>query len=115
MSPRRWLGISPANWCIFSDAPRWTPPGSPSPAPATPSAAASATPDAFPPDRLDALATDLAFEITFPRNLVPSRPGRRYERKTKRPGGRYKTRKPGETIRLTPLTRIVFWLMPVPS
>ena len=48
------------------------------------------------------------------RNLVPGRPGRRYERKTKRPGGRYKTRKPGETTRLTPLTRIVFWLMPVP-
>jgi hypothetical protein len=42
------------------------------------------------------------------------RPGRRYERKTKRPGGRYQTRKPGETTRLTPLTRIFFWLMPVP-
>ena len=81
----------------------------------TPSAAASATPDAFPPDRLDDLAADLAFEITFKRNLVPERPGRRYERKTKRPGGRYKTAKPGETTRLTPLTRIVFWLMPVPS
>jgi hypothetical protein len=91
------------------------PPASPSPAPATPSAAASATLDAFPPDHLGDLATDLAFEITFARNLVPSRPGRRYERKTKRPGGRYKTRKPGETARLTPLTRIVFWLMPIPS
>ena len=45
----------------------------------------------------------------------PGRPGRRYERKTKRPGGRYKTRKPGETAQLTPLTRIVFWLMPVPA
>ena len=55
------------------------------------SAAASATPDAFPPDGLDGLAADLAFEITFARNLVPERPGRRYERKTKRPGGRYKT------------------------
>ena len=22
MTPRQWLGISPANWCIFSDAPR---------------------------------------------------------------------------------------------
>src|SRR5216684_3529947 len=52
--------------------------------------------------------------ITFARNLVPGRPGRRYERKTKRPGGRYKTRKPGETARLTPLTRVVFWLLPVP-
>src|SRR5216683_3120751 len=92
----------------------WIRPGSPSPAPATGSAAASATPDAFPPDRLDDLAADLAFEITFARNLVPGRPGRRYERKTKRPGGRYKTRKPGETARLTPLTRVVFWLLPVP-
>jgi hypothetical protein len=45
---------------------------------------------------------------------VPGRPGRRHERKTKRPGGRYKTRKPGETALLTPLTKIVFWLMPVP-
>ena len=70
----------------------------------TPSAAASATPDAFPPDRLDDLAADLAFEITFKRNLVPERPG-----------GRYKTCKPGETTRLTPLTRIIFWLMPVAS
>src|SRR6266498_280711 len=87
---------------------------SPSPAPATQSAAASATPDAFPPDRLAESAEDLAFEITCQRNLVPRRPGRRYERKTKRPGGRYKTRKPGETTRLTPLTRVVFWLMPIP-
>jgi hypothetical protein len=61
------------------------------------------------------LAADLAFEITLARNLVPLRPGRRHERKTKRPGGRYKTRKPGETTRLTPLTRTVFWLMPVPA
>jgi hypothetical protein len=38
-----------------------------------------------------------------------------HERKTKRPGGRYKTRKPGETTRLTPLTRIIYWLMPVPN
>ena len=75
-----------------SDAGHRSQPGSPSPAPATPSAAASATPDAFPPDRLGDLAADLAFEITFKRNLVPGRPGRRYERKTKRPGGRYKTR-----------------------
>ena len=79
----------------------------------TGSAAASATPDAFPPDSLGDLAADLAFEITFKRNLVPARPGRRYERKTRRPGGRYKTRKPGHPARLTPLTRIVFWLMPI--
>jgi hypothetical protein len=70
---------------------------------------------AFPPDCLDDLAADLAFEITCARNLVPLRPGRRYERRTKRPGGRYKTRKPGETTRLTPLTRIFFWLMPIPK
>ena len=46
---------------------------------------------------------------------MPLRPGRRYERKTKRPGGRYKTRKPGETARMTPLIRTVFWLMPIPE
>lgn len=69
----------------------------------------------FPPDLLGALAAGLAFEITFHRNFVPERPGRRYERKTKRPGGRYKTRKRGETARLTPLTMVVFWLMPVPA
>ena len=46
---------------------------------------------------------------------MPLRPGRRYERKTKQPGGRYKSRKPGETARLTPLIRIVFWLMPIPE
>ena len=79
------------------------------------SAAASATPDAFPPEYLDDLTADLAFEITFARNLVPGRPGRRYERKTKRPGGRYKTRKPGGATRLAPLTRTVFWLMPIPT
>ena len=67
------------------------------------------------PLSLDDLAADLAFEITSPATSCPRRPGRRYERKTKRPGGRYKTRKPGETARLTPLTRIVFWLMPVPT
>ena len=54
----------------------------------------------FPLSSLDDLTADLAFEITFARNLVPRRPGRRYERKTKRPGGRYKTRKPGEATRL---------------
>ena len=60
----------------------------------------------FPPQELDQAVGDLAFEITCKRNLVGERPGRRYERKTKRPGGRYKTRKPGETSRLTPLTRV---------
>ncbi len=68
-----------------------------------------------PPEYLAGLAADLAFEITLARNLVPLRPGCRHERTTKRPGGRYKTRKPGETTRLTPLTRTVFWLMPVPA
>ena len=90
-------------------------PGSPSPAPATESASRISYFGYFSPDSLDDLAADLAFEITFARNLVPQRPGRRYERKTKRPGGRYKTRKPGQTTRLTPLTRIVFWLMPIPA
>jgi hypothetical protein len=45
---------------------------------------------------------------------VPRRPGRRYERKTKRPSGRYKTRKPGQTTRLIPLTTIIYWLMQPP-
>jgi hypothetical protein len=94
--------------------PGWTPGGSPSPAPATPCGAASATPVPFPPDGLDDLVADLAFEIACTRILVPGRPGRRYERETKRAGGRYKTRKPGQTARLTPLTVIRFWLMPVP-
>ncbi len=80
----------------------------------TPCGAASATLVPFPPDGLDDLVADLAFEITCKRNLVPDRPGRRYKRETKRPGGRYKTRKPGQTARLTPLTVIRFWLLPVP-
>jgi hypothetical protein len=71
-------------------------------------------PGAFPPPLLDELTADLAAEITYHRHLVPDRPGRRYERKTKRPGGRYKTRKPGKTTRLTPLTKVTFWLMPTP-
>ena len=70
--------------------------------------------DPFPPQELDQAVGDLAFEITCKRNLVGERPGRRYERKTKRPGGRYKTRNPARPARLTPLTRVVFWLMPAP-
>ena len=69
----------------------------------------------FPPPLLDDLAADLAAEITWHRRLVPHRPGPRYERKTRRPGGRYKTRKSGEATRLTPLTKIIFWLMPTPA
>ena len=68
--------------------------GSPSPPPARPSAAASATPDAFPPPLLDELAADLAPRSPGTGTSSRRRPGRRYERKTKRPGGRYKTRKP---------------------
>jgi hypothetical protein len=79
-----------------------------------PSAGGSAAPAHFPPHELDEALADLAFEITFPRSLVPGRPGRRYARETKRAGGRYKTRKPGQSSRLTPLTKIRFWLMPVP-
>lgn len=82
--------------------------------PATPSGTASATPAPFPPDGLGELVADLAFEITCQRNLVPQRPGRRYARETKRSGGRYKTRKPGQTAKLTPLTVVRFWLIPVP-
>src|SRR5205807_2199169 len=87
----------------------------PAPLTAEQAAPASATPDAFPPRLLDELAAGLAAEITWHRHLVPARPGRRYERTTKRPGGRYKTRKHGEATRLTPLTKVVFWLMPVPA
>jgi hypothetical protein len=64
----------------------------------------AATLAAFPPDGLDDLVADYAFEITRKRNLVPRRPGRRYAKKTKRAGGRHKTCKPGQTARLTPLT-----------
>ena len=32
----------------------------------------------------------------------------------RRAGGRYKTRKPGQSAKLTPLTVIKFWLMPLP-
>ena len=60
------------------------------------------------------MLADLAFEITFSRNLVPERPGRRYARETKRPGGRYKTRRHGQPSQLTPLTVIKFWPLPVP-
>ena len=44
----------------------------------------------------------LAFEIPCKRNLVPgqARPQLR-AREAKRPGGRYKTRQPGQTARLT--------------
>jgi hypothetical protein len=83
--------------------------------PVTPSGAASATRVPFPPDGLDELTADLAFEITCTRNLVSQRPGRRYARETKRPSGRYKTRKPGQTAGLTPLTVLKFWLMPIPA
>jgi hypothetical protein len=69
----------------------------------------------FSPRLLDELAAGLAAEITWHRHLVPRRPGRRYEHKTKRPGGRYKTRKHGEATRLRPLTKVVFWLMPIPT
>ena len=79
------------------------------------SAGGSATRVPFPPPELDDALADLAFEITFPRNLVPDRPGRRYARETKRPGGRYKTRKHGQSSRLMPLTEIKFWLMPAPT
>jgi hypothetical protein len=62
---------------------------------------------------LDDLVADLAYEITIPRHLVPDRPDRRYKRETKRAGGRYTTRRPGEPAQLTPLTVIKFWRLPV--
>jgi len=54
-------------------------------------------PGSFSPQELDEALADLAFEIAFSRNLVPGRPGRRYVRQTKRSGGRYKTRKHGQS------------------
>lgn len=58
------------------------------------------------PAAVDRMCPDL------PDNLVPGQPGRRYERKTKRPGGRYKICKPGQTAigpasdRLSDITRM---------
>jgi hypothetical protein len=72
-------------------------------------------PGCFPPLDLDDLLADLTFKITHRRNLVPPRPGRRYKRETKRAGGRYKTRQPGKSARLTPLTTIKYWLLPAPA
>ena len=66
-------------------------------------------------EQLDEAIADLNFEITFHRSLVPERPGRRYARETRRPGGRYKTRNRGQPSRLTPLSVIKFWLLPVPT
>ena len=61
----------------------------------------------FPPDGLAEETADLAVEITHRRNLVPNAPAAATSARPS-PGGRYKTRKPGETTRLTPLTRIIF-------
>ncbi|MBV9011325.1 MAG: hypothetical protein JO272_04630 [Pseudonocardiales bacterium] len=72
-------------------------------------------PGCFPPPDLDELLAELTFEITLPRNLVPPRPHRRYKRETKRAGGRYKTRTPGEPARLIPLNMIKYWQLPTPT
>ncbi|MBV9143291.1 MAG: hypothetical protein JO115_20635 [Pseudonocardiales bacterium] len=72
-------------------------------------------PGCFSPPALDDLLADLTFEITHRRNFVPPRPHRRYTRETKRSGGRYKTRKPGESARLTPLIVIKYWRLPAPT
>ena len=87
------------------------------PRPRRESAAASRrAPVAFPPTALATSPPTWSSRSPSPATSVPQRPGRRYERKTRRPGGRYKTRKPGEPARLTPLTRVVFWLdVPMPG
>lgn len=72
-------------------------------------------PGCFSPPALDDLLTDLAFEVTLPRHLVPPRPDRRYKRETNRASGRYKTRRPDEPARLTPLTVIKYWRLPKPT
>jgi hypothetical protein len=74
----------------------------------------SATRPVFPPHERDELLDDLTAEITYKHYLVPHRPDRRYERATLRPNSRYKTRQPGESTTLTPLTKIKLWLLPVP-
>jgi hypothetical protein len=57
---------------------------------------------AFPPADLADLHDDLIAEITHPGHLVPERPPRAYARVQKRPGGRFRTKKPADRAPLTP-------------
>ncbi len=70
---------------------------------------------AFPPADLADLHEDLIAEITHPRHLVPVRPDRSYARAQKRPGGRFRTKKPADRPPRTPRTTITFWPLTQPT
>jgi hypothetical protein len=67
------------------------------------------TPRRFPPTDLPDLVADLVAEITHHRHLVPARQPRSYPRAQKRPGGRFRTKKPADRAPLTPRTKVIFW------
>jgi hypothetical protein len=72
------------------------------------------TPRHFPPADLIDLVADLVAEITHRRSLVPIRQTRSYARAQKRPGGRFRTKKPADRAPLTPRTKVIFWRLPLP-
>jgi hypothetical protein len=61
------------------------------------------------------LVADLIAEITHHRHLVPVREQRSYTRARKRPGGRFRTKKPADRPPLTPRTKVIFWRLPPPT
>ena len=71
------------------------------------------TPRRFPPADLTDLVADLVAEITHHRSLVPIREARSYARAQKRPGGRFRTKKPADRAPLTPRTKVIFWRLPL--
>jgi hypothetical protein len=71
------------------------------------------TPRRFPPTDLPELVADLVAEITHHRHLVPIREPRSYTRAQKRPGGRFRTKKPADRPPLTPRTKVIFWRLPL--
>lgn len=73
------------------------------------------TPRHFPPADLIDLVADLVAEITYHRHLVPVREPRAYARAQKRPGGRFRTKKPADRAPLTPRTKVIFWQLSLPT
>lgn len=73
------------------------------------------TPRRFPPTDLVDLVADLVAEITHRRSLVPTRKPRSYTRAQKRPGGRFRTKKPADRAPLTPRTKVILWRLPPPT
>jgi len=65
-----------------------------------------------PPADLADLHDDLIAEITHRRHLVTVRPPRAYARAQKRPGGRFRTKKPADRAPLIPRTKIIFCPLP---